>query len=394
MWRLLVKLIVGCACVSTLLAQDFKLFNYDVQVHGFASQGYVKTDGNNWLTMNSGDGGSGQFTDFGGNASVQITDKFRIGAQIYDRNLGQLGKWHPELDWAVATYTFKPWFGIRGGKVKTVMGLYNDTQDQDFLHTFALLPQGIYPTDVRDATLAHEGGDLFGDIAAGKKGGTLSYTAYAGHREDSRYGGYAYLLGPTFNRLSGLQYGADLRWATPLKGLLAGISRLDEDASSETGAGTPSQTIIQSKSMWTNQYYAQYTRKKLGFDSEFRRYYFAGNINGGSAYENDVRAWYFAGSYQIVKHLQVGSYYSHYFITVPPYEWFGTLTPNQTGHDYDKVVTARIDFNRFFVVKVEGHFMDGYGLPWEYPNGFYNAVNPQGLKPNTNALVVKASFKF
>ena len=83
MWRVLIKLLVACACVSTLWAQDFKLFNYDVQVHGFASQGFVHTDGNNWLTMDSGNVGSGQFTDFGGNASVQITDKLRIGAQIY-----------------------------------------------------------------------------------------------------------------------------------------------------------------------------------------------------------------------------------------------------------------------------------------------------------------------
>jgi hypothetical protein len=33
------------------------------------------------------------------NASSQLTDKFRIGAQVYDRNLGQLGQWHPSLDW-------------------------------------------------------------------------------------------------------------------------------------------------------------------------------------------------------------------------------------------------------------------------------------------------------
>ena len=44
-------------------------------------------------------------------------------------------------------------------------------------------------------------------------------------------------------------------------------------------------------------------------------------------------------------------------------------------------------------VKVEGHFMDGYGYPGLYPSGFYD-TDPQGLKPNTNALVVKTSFNF
>src|SRR5215813_10089275 len=123
MFRRIVLQLLVCLCVSQipLHGQDFKLFDRDVQIHGFASQGFVHTNDNNWLTMNTSNFGSGEFTDFGANASMQINDKFRIGAQFYDRNLGQLGRWHPSLDWAVASYRFKPWFGIRGGKVKTVV---------------------------------------------------------------------------------------------------------------------------------------------------------------------------------------------------------------------------------------------------------------------------------
>jgi hypothetical protein len=29
--------------------------------------------------------------------------------------------------------------------IKTALGLYNDTQDMEFLHTYALLPQSTYP---------------------------------------------------------------------------------------------------------------------------------------------------------------------------------------------------------------------------------------------------------
>jgi len=310
MSKMLIKLLVCFACVTTVWGQDIKVLNHDVQFHGFASQGFVGTDGNNWLTMKSGNIGSGQFTDFGGNASLQITDKFRIGAQIYDRNLGQLGKWHPQLDWAVATYKFNSWIGVRGGKVKTVMGLYNDTQDLDFLHTFALLPQSIYPTDLRDVTIAHTGGDVFGDVPLGKKGGTLSYTAYVGRRQDSPYGGYAYLIGSSFNRMGGLQYGSDLRWTTPLKGLLVGFSRLNENVSAHFGEGTPGATTLKSKVAFTNQYYAQYTFKKLVVDSEYRRYDLDATINGGPQFQTYVRGWYVAGSYQVAKRVQLGSYYS------------------------------------------------------------------------------------
>jgi hypothetical protein len=395
MSRILIKLLVACACVGTLSAQDFQFFNRDVQVHGFASQGFVSTNGNNWLTMKSGDGlGSGQFTDFGGNVSIQVTDRLLVGVQVYDRDLGQLGKWHPQLDWAVASYKFKPWLRIRGGKVKTTMGLFNDTQDLDFLHTFALLPQSVYPTDVRDVTLAHTGLDVYGDIPVGEKGGTLSYTAFVGHRQDSPYGGYAYLIqsdGSHFDSMGGLQYGADLRWATPVKGLLVGISRLNESPTLKYDNGTSGVSTLNATSDWTNQFYAQYTWKKLQVDSEFRRYYVSALADGGPyGLQTDVRGWYVAATYKIAKRFTVGSYYSRYSIYVPD----NYVIPPGNGHVYDKVVTLRYDVNRFFNVKVEGHFMDGYGMPDDFPNGFYSVDNLQGMKPNTNALVIKTSFKF
>ena len=37
--------------------------------HGYASQGFVHTDNNHWLTMYTSHVGSGEFTDFGVNAS-------------------------------------------------------------------------------------------------------------------------------------------------------------------------------------------------------------------------------------------------------------------------------------------------------------------------------------
>src|ERR1700733_872555 len=176
-----------------LQAQDFKIEGREIQIHCFVSQGFIYTDQNNWLTMHTSQG-SGAFTDFGANASMQVTDKLRIGAQVYDRNLGNLGEWHPSVDWALADYEAKPWFRIRGGKVKTVLGLYNDTQDLDFLHTFALLPQSVYPTDLREESIAHLGGDIYGKVALRHRLGDLSYTAYAGHRSDSIHSGYPYLL--------------------------------------------------------------------------------------------------------------------------------------------------------------------------------------------------------
>jgi hypothetical protein len=392
-----------------LMAQEFKLLDRTVQVHGFISQGFVYTDDNNWLTMNTSQG-SAAFTDFGLNMSSQVTDKFRIGAQGYDRNLGHLGQYHPSLDWAVADYRFKSWFGVRGGKVKTRLGLYNDTQGEDFLRTFALLPQSVYPTDLRDATISHLGADMYGEISFRHRLGVLAYTAYAGHRSDSIYSGYPYYLssfGGDIKSYGGLQYGADLRWSTPLKGLLVGASRMNEDI---TGKGSainpfnPGAGLVpyseSSKADWTNQFYGEYVVGRFRIDSEYRRYWRNQELFSGTSESfADIRGWYVSGAYRICKRFQIGSYYSHYTISnivggalsafYPP----ATDTAIPANHDYDKVITGRVDLNRFWNVKVEGHFMNGYGSG-PYPNGFYTQVNASGFAPNTNALVLKTSLNF
>jgi len=395
-----------CTVQITLQAQEFKLFDRQIQVHGFASQGFAYTSGNNWLTMNTSQGSAG-FTDFGLNLSTQATDKLRLGAQVYDRNLGQLGQFHPSLDWAVADYRFKTWFGIRGGKVKTTLGLYSDTQDLDFLHTFALLPQSIYPTDIRDATIAHVGGDVYGTVPLKHRLGDLSYTAWGGHRRDSNYSAYVYFLqkyGVTGSTYGGLQYGGDLRWNTPLRGLLIGASRMNEDLTDEGSVNVPGVGLLQysavSRANWTNQFYGEYTLGRLRIDSEYRRFVRDQVVNGGvSEIISDVRGWYLSGSYRVTKRLALGSYYSRYTITsvagghlTSPFDQ-ETNTSLPANHIYDKVITARVDLNRYWNVKIEGHFMNGYGDS-TYPDGFYPQVNPQGFKPNTDALVLKTSVNF
>jgi hypothetical protein len=407
--RLIGLVFIGLCAGQRGWAQEVKISNRAVQVHGFFSQGYVYTDENNWLTMNTSRG-SGAMTDMGLNLSSQLTDKFRVGAEVYDRNLGQLGQWHPSLDWAVADYRFKNWLGIRAGKVKTTLGLYNDSQDLDFLHVFALLPQSVYSTDVRDATIAHVGGDVYGNISLRHRLGDISYTVYAGHRSDSIYSGYPYLVsqwGTHLTSLKGLQYGADLRWNTPLRGLLVGVSRMNEDMTGkgsfvafwDPGAGVQPY-FESSKADWTNQFYGEYKVGRLCMDAEYRRYLRDQIIlNGTSEDTTDVKGWYVSGTYRIGRRLKLGSYYSHYTVTDALGGVLATIaasdmdTSQAANHIYDKVVTARVDINRFWDMKVEGHFMNGFASNG-YPAGFYSQENPKGFKNDTDALVLKTGFHF
>jgi hypothetical protein len=410
----IVQLVLIGLCAGSFIApaQDFKLFDREVKIHGLASQGFVYTNSNNWLTMNSNQG-SGAFTDFGINMSASITDRFRVGAQLYDRNLGQLGRFHPSLDWAVADYRLRSWLGFRGGKVKTTLGLYTDSQDLDFIRIFALLPQSLYPTDLREATIAHLGGDLYGNFSPSRQLARFYYTVFAGHISDGQYTGFHYLAAAhqlRYSRYGGLLYGADLRWDTPLRGLLLGASRLNQNLSGHgtfTGHLFPGVSSLPesdtSKPDWTNQFYGQYKAGNLRIDSEYRRFVTMGHYHAlGLVLLNntsDVRGWYMSGGYRISKRLAIGSYYSRYWITSTSSGVGVALLPDQTdtslpkNHVYDKVISARVDLKKFWNVKIEGHFMNGYGAS-TYPDGFYPQVNPQGYHPNTNALVVKTGLNF
>lgn len=407
MGRRILKLFLFSLCGSQItLCQEFRLANRTIQVHGFVSQGFVYTNHNNWLTMNTSSG-SGAMTDMGLNLSSQLTDRMRVGAQVYDRNLGALGQWHPSLDWANVDYRFVDWFGVRAGKVKTVLGLHNETQDLEFLSPFALLPQGVYPTDLRDTTIAHSGVDLYGVVPKLWRLRDISYTAYIGHRSDSIYSGYTYLLqrwGMYANGIAGLQYGADLR--CNVKGILIGASRINQaittkgtfvDLLNESSGLAPYR--ISTKVYWANQFYSQYVFRQLLVEAEYRRDIQKSAYAPGANVSTDLRSWYVAGVYHFTKYFQAGSYYSHHTSRYATTELLSLVVPSQTdtalprNHAYDKVVSARIDFNRYCYLKIEGHFIDGYALG-PYPNGFYPQQNPNGFKRNTNALVLRTGFHF
>ncbi len=161
--------------------------------------------------------GSFAMTDGGANISMRVTEKFRVGAQVYVSNIGDMGQWRPQLDWAVGDYRFADWFGVRAGRVKTSLGLYNDTQDMEFLHTWALLPQSLYPMDLRYSTIAHNGGDLYGAVPL-KKAGSVSYVVYGGWSSDDQRSGYFYNardVKRNLNYLDRSMFGTDIRWNTP-----------------------------------------------------------------------------------------------------------------------------------------------------------------------------------
>jgi hypothetical protein len=381
---------------SSAFAQtSFKVADREVQVHGSIQQGFVVSDNNNFLTMDTSDG-TAAMTDGAFNASTQISKQFRVGAQLYTRNVGQLGNGQINFDWVYGDYKFNDNIGVRAGKVKTPLGLFNDTQDMEFLYTWALLPQGVYPMDRRSVSIAHVGADVYGAFELGKKGGRLSYTGYYGIVPDDSRGGYRYGLedagfvypkGENVDQKGG---GFDLRWTAPLEGLMAGYSRnMTEGSVNLLYAAVGGMPVTLELNDWTRDaVFADYQKNAFRFSYEWRREAVATVIPqlGTPGTPVDSRSWFASGSYRLNKYFEFGAYYSRYITNT------NLDADLDTNHISGPTVTTRFDINRYVNVKVEGHFMDGTG-DLNYSHGFYHRNNTS-VDPKTNLLVVRTGFSF
>lgn len=144
----------------------------DWQMHGFGSQGYVYTSGNNFFG-HSNDSGSIDFTEIGLNVSGHITPNLLIAAQGLYRNAGGSDREKLRLDFANLDYHMQlneqSTLGIRLGQVKNPFGFYNETRDMIWTRPGVTLPQSVYldALGLRQGELASDGGVLYGRYAFG-----------------------------------------------------------------------------------------------------------------------------------------------------------------------------------------------------------------------------------
>src|SRR5580704_7460413 len=149
-----------------------------VEVHAFVSQGFIFSVNNNYLA-DSTTHGSFEFSEIGLNFTKSVTDKLRVGMQLFAQYLGPTGNYTPQFDWFYLDYRVKDWLGFRAGRVKIPFGLYNEINDVDSARVPILLPQSIYPVESDNFLLAQTGGEVYGYSKSRVLGG-LEYRAYGG----------------------------------------------------------------------------------------------------------------------------------------------------------------------------------------------------------------------
>jgi hypothetical protein len=161
-------LIVGLLLLGTcqLQANDSLGWEDGFQLHGFLTQGYVKTSANSFF--GDSEEGSFDFRELGVNASYRFNPQLMVSAQLLSRTAGDMYDGSPSLDYGQIDYT--PYsteagrFGTILGRFKNPLGFYNETRDVAATRPSIFVPQVVYWDRVRNMVYANDGGMFYADI--------------------------------------------------------------------------------------------------------------------------------------------------------------------------------------------------------------------------------------
>jgi len=323
-----------------------------LKVHGFVSQGAILTTKNDYLVQDS-TSGSFQLSEMGLNVTKSLTDKVRVGMQLFAQNFGWGGNYNVKADWFYLDYRHANWLGFRAGRMKIPFGLFNEINDIDSARVPILLPQSVYPLQTRTFLFSQTGFELYG-FARLESAGALDYRLY---------GGTIFLDASTLTPPgSSLQYqlqfnvpyliGGRLLWETPLEGLRIGGSvqalRMNTTAflpASMTGA-------IESHVLWWIGS-AEYALGDMTLTAEYSRWHTRQeSAIPGNTFTDESERGYGMLTYRVAPWLQPGVYYALHFPHVDNRQ-------GRANKQHDVAATLRFDVNAYWIVKLEGHFMAG-----------------------------------
>lgn len=342
----------------------------NIQVGGFFSQGYLKSNGNNYPVTAAQ--GTDEFREMGLNVSTSLGAKLRLGAQVFSERFGPYGDDKVLLDWAVVDYNVRQEFGVRAGRVKLPKSLYSESLDLDVVRPFVLLPNSIYNPILRDFSASFDGGMVYGNISAGR--GSFDYKVYYGDIPMkpeqgvadffNNAGIFAFPAGVTKMGMDHVA-GASLFWNTPLAGLKVGYVHTYFRHVSGHGrfAFAPAFIPVAPVEARGNRYAyntvsAEYVRNDWTFAAEFQRtrdtFSVFTTLAPVDVSGNGTDAWYVSAARRLNRRFEVGGYYS-FMKNV----YAAATTPKSRRESGDWALSVRFDLNDSVLFKIEGHFVDG-----------------------------------
>jgi hypothetical protein len=350
----------------------------NLQIHGFASQGALKSSGNNYLAPDS-KRGTADFNEFGLAVSDRVNDQLTVGMQLFARDLGTAGKDEVTLDWAYGDYHWQDALALRAGKIRVPLGLYNESRDIDLARTEILLPQVlIYNESFRDVLDAFNGAEIYGNLAA-HGAGSVDYTAFGGGMQvpaensiKSKFGD-----GGTFS-VTSLDikdlWGGQLTWNVPVPGLRLGGSYYHTDWSFTGAVNAPTPFgIVALPTVSDNKTdievaSAEYTWKDLLIASEFNHAHstLVDRLSFVPRLSVKQDGWYVLAGWRFTKWMAVAGS----FTTGRSYS--NTTSAPEVNYQKDTALSVRFDPDPHWLLKLEGHYLVG-------DSELLRADNPQSV---------------
>ena len=339
----------------------------DVQVHGFATQGYVNTSDNKFF--GDTEDGSFEFTELGINLSYRATPSLLFSGQLLSRRAGEMYDGSPTVDFALVDWGLAGdehhSYGIMLGRLKNPLGLYNDTRDVAFTRPSIFLPQEIYFDTVRNLVLSADGVQVYAN--AFTDAGTWSFKAGAGRNTIDKNVEINY-LGLDFGgdiEPAGLAFVArtefetnDSRWRAALS---AAHAKLELDAAPTDPIGSGEVEFL----YWiaSLQYSAEHwsiTAEYMEEPIEFRDF--------GPLIDNrdsTVQGYYLQGSYLLRSDLELVARYGEGFAskhdrngTQQSAATFGVAPPH-VFYQKDFMIGLRWDVTPNFMLRAEQQWNEG-----------------------------------
>ena len=431
------KIAIGLTAFMVLLISPIISCAYDlgsVQINGFLSQGYLDSGDNNFLANSKT--GTAQFNEVGLTFTTRINEELRLGAQLLSRDLGDVGNNEVKLDWGFADYHYSDYAGLRLGKVKLPLGLYNEGRDSDFLRPMVFLPQSIYDETKRDLLVAYQGAGVYGNLPLGpigdvdyhgyygsinfsddallydalKQNGTLSLRTnlvqtYAPIVGQPTAASYASTLSITnLDIENDYIAGGSLILNTALDGLRFGFSYLkvkNDLAFTVNKSLDPTNTSLspgvlegslENKSTFVGS--AEYILGNWMFAGEYSETDRTQTYNGLVGTDATSQSYYGLIAYTFFDKLTLSALYDVYYSDKDDKDGTAFVAASPSGRkDFftwrkDFGIGVRYDVNPNWTLKAEYHAIDGAGL-------FMTVVNdPADLEKNWDYYALKASFNF
>lgn len=366
------EMLILAIFLSLILTGSVFSFENPVNIHGFIAQGYLKTSANNIIA--DSEDGTFQLNEMGINFTNEPMDKLRIGMQFFARDFGNIGNDDIILDWAFADYRLHDKFGIRGGKVKSPVGLYQEVRDVDMLRTSITLSTAVYDENLRDTANSIQGVGIYGDINTDRFG-SFTYQAIAGTNNVPGDGGTALFLGSDMVNISNVNMkeilNLALLWNDP-----TGMLRLSQTA---WFSDIEAEGVLQSNSSIKVNYYLDnieiyassveltwnsfvFAYECLVTNSKLTLIALGNPVPGYDGKKLYTFGYFGSVSYRINERFEVGYYYNEYYDDRN--DRHGRKLTAEGDMDHKRWHKAssfllRCDLNSNWVLKLEYQYVDG-----------------------------------